>query len=1215
MTLIERLAEQAYRLLCDLADAQGTLPTKFHIDRNGKQVIAASVSERMIPGAVSYYTAVAHLRRYAFVAENVGKSPHSMLDAGCGVGYGLSMLMPQEGLGIDIACEALAWAAAAFPQKKLRWMRASVEEAAPGRVYDVVTCFEVIEHLGDHVSLMDVLTSALAPNGSLFVSIPNPRFHGTDKNHYHKRDYCHDAVIALFEEYFERVEWFHQDDDAKELVRRFVVKPGVSSANQFWLAKCSGPRVHRKRRPKASIVIPVFNNWEYTQKALHSLKQNTPGKLDWELILVDNASSDVTGEHLRALPMPAVVRSNTKNLGFAKACNQGALLARGKYLVFLNNDTEVHQGWLESLLEELEANPDTGLVGGRLLYPDGTVQHAGVAIGRDQIPFHIHQGVHANDPLVLKRRNFPVLTAACAAVRCAEFLDMGGFDEAFVNGHEDIDLCIRYRRSGKQCIYRPDCTVTHHESTSEGRMASRKQNLMRTFAKSRYDLIQDDFAYSFSLESMRPADRPLRIAVKTGVPLRDAKGWGDIYYAESLAKALSRAGHYCVIHYLSEWGSEDTDIDVVIHIKGLSQYFPKPWNINIMWMINHPSLHTNEELAQYDAVCAASVPHAAKLAKELSIPVIHLLQATDPEHFTPRPYVKKNYDLIFVGNNDGIDRLEMRAVIRNLLPAEYSLAVIGRGWENLLPAGVLTDTFVDWEKLPDVYASAKIVLSDHQPEMAANGFINNRVYDALACGCIVVSDPVKGMEDILDVPQCGSRSTLHKTIAGILKEEKIAGEKAAALRAEVLAKHTFTDRVKKLEKLIGQLQEESGLSARIGQARRRIADSAYRQSGPLVSVLMSTYNRRRYLARALQSIIAQTYTDWEIWLVCDGGERVDDIVDSLADARIHLVHLENNKGKGYAVNLAFSKSAGEYIAYLDDDDDWLPDHLERLMLAVREIPGVSLAYSDVELVTLQDDGENGFMEVERELRYQRQVTLGELMEFNQINGVSVLHRRDLFVQAGRFDEKLRVLIDFDMWHRLAALTYPYHVSRITAEHFIRIAPGGSEQITSLAKRDPLAYRKQRIRIMAKRLPLPADSPFHKIQQQLLRKSLFEYYVVLCQETYKKGYRHKSDKLLRFADANKVDSIEGMRGLALCYMERKEYTSAYKIFATYIFDSENTITDMMFAYFASLEASLLEEAEKSRKAIESIKDQLNDNARTLYEEYSARLLEKTKKVMK
>ncbi len=165
--------------------------------------------------------------------------------------------------------------------------------------------------------------------------------------------------------------------------------------------------------PTVSIVIPVFNKWELTWKCLMAIAENTRD-VTHEVIVIDNASSDDTAQ---ALPLLDNIRfaRNTANLGFARASNQGAAMAAGKYLLFLNNDTEPTPGWLQPMVAEVEADPAVAIVGSKLLYPDGTVQHGGVVFayaGPEPItPLHLH----ARQPASASHRRLELraVTAAC----------------------------------------------------------------------------------------------------------------------------------------------------------------------------------------------------------------------------------------------------------------------------------------------------------------------------------------------------------------------------------------------------------------------------------------------------------------------------------------------------------------------------------------------------------------------------------------------------------------------------------------------------------------------------------------------------------------------------------------------------------------------------------------------------------------------------------
>ena len=204
--------------------------------------------------------------------------------------------------------------------------------------------------------------------------------------------------------------------------------------------------------PVVSIVVPVYGQWPYTKRCLQAIEEHTPES--YEIVLVDNGSTDETANH------PVAVR-NARNRGFAVACNQGALYAEGEILVFLNNDTEVHEGWLEPLVDQL-AIEGVGAAGAKLVYPHGLIQHSGVEVDFRLPPGKEAQGLTQDLP----ERDVDAVTGACLAIKRSLFLDLGGFDVGFWNGYEDVDLCLRVQAAGYRVRYTPESVVTHHESKS-----------------------------------------------------------------------------------------------------------------------------------------------------------------------------------------------------------------------------------------------------------------------------------------------------------------------------------------------------------------------------------------------------------------------------------------------------------------------------------------------------------------------------------------------------------------------------------------------------------------------------------------------------------------------------------------------------------------------------------------------------------------------------
>ena len=147
---------------------------------------------------------------------------------------------------------------------------------------------------------------------------------------------------------------------------------------------------------------------------------------------------------------------------FAENCNQAAAQAVTPFIILLNDDTKPDQSdWIDRLLDPF-ADPDVGVVGCRLIYPDGKLQHTGITLFTDDHGYLHGQNRQHDAP----SGEMPAVTAACMAVRTSLFADLGGFHTGFVNGNEDVDLCLRTRAQGHTIWYQADCTIIHHESAS-----------------------------------------------------------------------------------------------------------------------------------------------------------------------------------------------------------------------------------------------------------------------------------------------------------------------------------------------------------------------------------------------------------------------------------------------------------------------------------------------------------------------------------------------------------------------------------------------------------------------------------------------------------------------------------------------------------------------------------------------------------------------------
>lgn len=224
--------------------------------------------------------------------------------------------------------------------------------------------------------------------------------------------------------------------------------------------------------PAATIVIPCYDGWPITETCLRTVRETLSPGTDHEVVVVDDASTDGSGEKLEGLardfPQLRVVR-NRKNRGFIESCNLGARLASNECVVFLNNDTIPLPGWLEPLLTSLN-DPGVGLVGGKLLYPDGILQEAGGVIFSNARGANFGRGSPTpGAPLFTYRRTVDYCSGALLGVRKSDFLSLGGFDRRYRPAYyEDTDLAFSARDAGWSVVMNPESVVIHLEGASSG---------------------------------------------------------------------------------------------------------------------------------------------------------------------------------------------------------------------------------------------------------------------------------------------------------------------------------------------------------------------------------------------------------------------------------------------------------------------------------------------------------------------------------------------------------------------------------------------------------------------------------------------------------------------------------------------------------------------------------------------------------------------------
>lgn len=221
------------------------------------------------------------------------------------------------------------------------------------------------------------------------------------------------------------------------------------------------------QEPTVSIIIPVYNEFSYTYNCLKSILKNS-GDVAYEIIIANDCSTDQTKNITQIISGIKVITTNN-NVRFLLNCNNAAKYAKGKYLLFLNNDTQVQANWLQPLVQLIESDEKIGMVGSKLIYPDGYLQEAGGILWKDGSAWNYGNRKNPEDPEYNYVKEVDYISGAAIMIKKTLWDKIGGFDERFAPAYcEDSDLAFAVRKHGYKVLYQPLSVVVHFEGVSNG---------------------------------------------------------------------------------------------------------------------------------------------------------------------------------------------------------------------------------------------------------------------------------------------------------------------------------------------------------------------------------------------------------------------------------------------------------------------------------------------------------------------------------------------------------------------------------------------------------------------------------------------------------------------------------------------------------------------------------------------------------------------------
>ncbi len=572
----------------------------------------------------------------------------------------------------------------------------------------------------------------------------------------------------------------------------------------------------RERDPQlTSVVIDTGSDWESTARAVRRVVEGA-GARRVQVVLIARASDPLTSLVLDALTVrhPQVeVLHQPIDHGPAQGIAAAVPRLRGSTLLLLDPVIDLDPGWLDPLLAPLD---DEGVLGSQplLLRPDRTVRCAGLAFAEEGEVHEFLQGFPVEDAEGVERLSFQALSGACLLLRTAHFASVRGLDAAVPPAEQDVDLCLRLTgaKSGRFAV-RVEATAVQHDAPSRPRVRSGAPQVAADhdalWASRGFTIVHgepSDQAGGPALVRVRPVvtegDPRLRWAIKnpaTTGPYGDR--WGDTHFAEALASALRGLGQEVVIDRRDAFhrptGRHD---DVNLVLRGLTRFeaVSGTETVTLGWVISHPDEVTPDELRTWDRALAASTHWAAQRTREWGIEIEALLQACDPARFRPDLAVPDSgHPVLFVGSS----RKQYRPMVRDAVEQGLPLAVYGTEWEGLLPAEFLAATYLPNDQLGAAYGAAGVVLNDHWEDMRVDGFLSNRLFDAVASGARVITDDVKGLEGLFgrsvqvartprDLVELSSAPDPDALFGDIAERSAVAGR--------VRRDHSFTARARRL---------------------------------------------------------------------------------------------------------------------------------------------------------------------------------------------------------------------------------------------------------------------------------------------------------------------------------------------------------------------------------------------------------------------------------
>lgn len=590
-----------------------------------------------------------------------------------------------------------------------------------------------------------------------------------------------------------------------------------------------------------AIIILNLNGAHLLENLFDSLTLHQP-TIKYNIYITDHNSNDDSEEVISRLSKSLPIRAHfsRKNHSFSASNNAWLLHSRNEQkLLFLNNDIVFMANEIDRMFHTLN-NKSIGVVGiDQLEMLQNGIQewhHKGIGVRWDSEyefwrPFNSKSNLHV---CYGEYSENIAITGSVMAVRRQDFAYLGGFDESYFYGYEDVDLCIKYKRLiGKSCVSLKSKSVIHADGATRNKVDEHKTKTQRLknieIFKKRHTLyLSSLYKRTCTTENPISLSQPhLAFAV---TEVGEHASAGDYFTAIEMGNAIQKMLGWRVSYIPKDEWINLANIDIIVAMT--DNYDPSkivqrhPALILVAWARNWFNRWCERPWADlYDVYFASSETGAAYINKQLGIQSRILRIATNPDRFeSTKEASEKSLDFCFTGSYWNAEREIVEALGK--LPARFRGAIYGKNWEKVHKVVHLHKGFVPYSDIPKIYKKTLIVIDDANHVTKPWGSTNSRVFDGIAAGCIVITNSKESSLDSFDgkLPTYSSPDELIKLIDQYITDKELATTKLNELSDWVKQHHTYSQRAIQLKKhLTDALEKQLRFTIKVPCPNREVA--------------------------------------------------------------------------------------------------------------------------------------------------------------------------------------------------------------------------------------------------------------------------------------------------------------------------------------------------------------------------------------------------------